>query len=243
MGRDEVSMLRLPLLALLSVLFLGQTAAAVTIWSFDLPATGVPSLNPPYPTVATLTLTQTADGVQFVLDPNEGSPGFADHSFIERIDYVYAGSALSDGDFRHDAGAPAEFSFLSNPNNVDAGYKADVFHIVVDFPSKNDPDRFNPGDTSTWTVLGTSLSDFDGTFASANNKATPIHGVLRARTAGAPHLGLIGGTTFDRHLDGKARAPAAGGRAPSGDDLQLAARRDIISRSRQAANDASGVGR
>jgi hypothetical protein len=187
MGRDEVSMLRLPLLALLSVLFLGQTAAAVTIWSFDLPATGVPSLNPPYPTVATLTLTQTADGVQFVLDPNEGSPGFADQSFIERIDYVYAGSALSDGDFRHDAGAPAEFSFLSNPNNVDAGYKAEVFHIVVDFPSKNDPDRFNPGDTSTWTVLGTSLWDFDGTFASANNKATPIHGVLSVTAYSLPH--------------------------------------------------------
>jgi hypothetical protein len=161
-------------------------ASAATIWTFDLPATGIPSQNPPYPVVATLTLTQTASGVQFVLDPNESSPGFAAQSFIERLDYVYAGPALTATDFTSDAGAPATFDFESNPNNMDAGYKADTFHIIVDFPSKNDPDRFNPGDTSTWTVLGTTLSDFTGSFATANNKPSPIYGVISVTAYSLP---------------------------------------------------------
>ena len=166
---------------------LGSRAAwSVAIWTFDLPATAIASQNPPYPTVATLTLTQTADGVQFVLDPNESSPGFADQSFVERLDYVYAGAALSASDFVHDAGAPASFEFESNPNNVDAGYQADVFHIIVDFPSKNDPDRFNPSDTSTWTVLGTTLADFTDTFATANAKPTPIYGVISVTAYSLP---------------------------------------------------------
>ena len=81
---------------------------------------------------------------------------------------------------------PASFEFESNPNNVDAGYKADVFHIIVDFPSKNDPDRFNPGDTSTWTVLGTTLSDFTDTFATANSKPSPIYGVISVTAYSLP---------------------------------------------------------
>ncbi len=178
-------MLRLRFVALALLLF-AQSASASTIWTFDLPATGIPSQGPPYPTVATLTLTQTAEGVQFVLDPNQASPGFSSSSFIERLDYVYSGPALSDGDLRYDGGAPAELSFVSSPNNVDGGYQADNFHIVVQFPSKNDPDRFAPGDTSTWTVLGAQLSDFTLTFATANNKPAPIHGVLSVTAYALP---------------------------------------------------------
>jgi len=163
-----------------------QAAYAATIWTFDLPATGIPSQNPPYPTVATLTLTQTPQGVQFVLDPNEGSPGFTDKSFVERLDYVYAGAPLTGADFTSDAGVPATFEFESNPNNVDAGYKAGVFHIIVDFPSKNDPDRFNPTDTSTWTVHGTTLSDFTDALATANNKPNPIYGVISVTAYSLP---------------------------------------------------------
>jgi hypothetical protein len=151
-------------------------AAAALSFAHDLPATGLPSLNPPYPNVATLTLTQTPDGVQFVLDPNEASPGFGASSFVERLDFVYAGSALDAADFRNDAGVPGDFTFESNPNNMDAGYKADDFHIVVDFPSKQS-DRFTPTDTSTWTVLGTTLADF-ATEATANNKPSPIFSVI-----------------------------------------------------------------
>ena len=163
---------------LVCALFVAPAAFASTIWGFDLPATAIASQNPPYPTVATLTLTQTIDGVQFVLDPNESSPGFAEASFIERLDYVYGGVELTASDFRYDAGAPAEFQFEDNPNSMDAGYKADAFHIIVDFPSKNDPDRFDPTDTSTWTVLGASLADFTDSFATSNSKPSPIYGVI-----------------------------------------------------------------
>jgi hypothetical protein len=158
-------------------LWLANPASAVTIWTFDLPATALPSQNPPYPVVATLTLTQTVDGVQFVLDPNEASPGFADQSFIERIDFVYNGPELDDADFRNDDGAIDDFEFEDNPNNMDAGYQADVFHIIVNFPSKNDPNRFNPDETRTWTILGATEAQF-ASFATANNKPSPITGVI-----------------------------------------------------------------
>jgi len=168
-------MLRLRLLPL-ALLFWGQAALASTIWTFDLPATGLPSLNPPYPTVATLTLTQTADGVQFVLDPNQGSPGFASQSFVERLDIAYAGPKLGSSDFRRDGGAPADFSF-DDKANLDAGYKADDSHITVDFSSKKSS-ALTPTGTSTWTVLGVDLSDFTDTFATANNKPSPIHAII-----------------------------------------------------------------
>jgi hypothetical protein len=157
-------------------LWLASPAGAVTIWTFDLPATALPSQNPPYPVVATLTLTQTVDGVQFVLDPNEASPGFADQSFIERVDFVYDGPELEAGDFRNDNGPIEGFEFEDNPNNMDAGYQADAFHIIVDFPSSGD-DRFSPGETRTWTILGATEAQF-ASFATANNKPSPITAVI-----------------------------------------------------------------
>lgn len=163
-------------LGLCSGLLLAQAAAAIS-YSFDLPGTALASQEPPYPSVATLTLTQTAEGVQFVLDVNEGSPGFGDDSFVERLDIVYGGDPLGADAFRNDAGVPGEFEFEDNPNNMDAGYAAADAHIVIDFPSRQD-DRFDPDETSTWTVLGASLSDFTGTSASANAKPSPIFGVI-----------------------------------------------------------------
>jgi hypothetical protein len=163
-----------------------RSAEAVSIvWTFDLPATAVASQNPPYPVVATLTLTETADGVQFLLDPDETSPGFGAGSFLERLDYVYSGAPLTDGDFRNDSGVPGTFAFVSNPNNVDAGYAAEVFHVTVDFPSRPG-DNFDPTETSTWTVLGATLADFTGTFATANAKPTPIHGVISVTAYSLP---------------------------------------------------------
>jgi hypothetical protein len=161
-----------------------STSALAVSFAHDLPATAIPSQNPPYPNVATLTLTQTVDGVQFTLDPNEASPGFSDPSFIERLDFVYAGAELDATDFRNDAGVPGDFEFEDNPNNMDAGYQADVFHIIVDFPS-NPGDRFDPDETSTWTVLGTSLADF-ATFATANNKPSPIFSVISVTAYSLP---------------------------------------------------------
>jgi len=149
---------------------------AVTI-SYELPATALPSQDPPYPVVATLTIVQTAAGVQFTLDPNEASPGYGGSSFVERVDIAYAGDPLTDADFLQVSGTVGDFEFEANPNNVDAGYAAELYHFTVDFPS-SPADRLLPGGSSTWTILGASLADFTGTFATANNKPSPIYSVI-----------------------------------------------------------------
>ncbi len=166
---------RLLVIAVVAWGSVSATAASALSFGHDLPATATASQAPPYPNVATLSLTQTADGVQFTLDANGASPGFSASSFIERLDFVYAGPALDATDFRNDAGVAGTFTFGSNPN-MDAGYKADASHIVVDFPSSA-AHRFHPADTSTWTVLGTTLADFS-TFATANAKPGPIFSVI-----------------------------------------------------------------
>ena len=131
--------------------------------------------------MATLTLTQTPDGVQFVLDPNESSPGFlanAADGFIESLDYVYSGPTLTSASFRNDDGDIDGFRFLSNQHNMDVEYVANSSHIRVDFPSRNDPGRFNPDQTRVWTVLGATLAQFTDTSATANSMPRPIAGVL-----------------------------------------------------------------
>ena len=155
--------------------------AGAVSFGHDLPGTALPSQDPPYPNVATITLTQTPDGVQFTLDPNEASPGYGANSFVERFDFVYAGAELDGTDFRNDAGVPGDFEFEDNPNNMDAGYKADVFHIIVDY----DSGAFDPTEVSTWTVLGTTLADFS-TFATANNKPSPIFSVVSVTAYSLP---------------------------------------------------------
>lgn len=166
-----------------ALLFWSGAAMAVS-FGHDLPGTAIPSQSPPYPNVATITLTQTADGVQFFLDPNDASPGWGANSFIERIDIVYAGPELDAADFRNDAGVVGDFEFEDNPNNMDAGYTAEVSHIIVDFPSRGS-DRFDPAETSTWTVLGASLTDF-ATFATANNKPSPIFSIISVTAYSLP---------------------------------------------------------
>lgn len=154
--------------------------AAAATWSFDLPATGLDSLNEPYPNIATLTLTDVAGGVQFVLDPNEANPGYSldPMSVVTRLDYVYAGPALTAASFQYDSGpAIQNFSYLTNPNNVDAGYLAADEHIVIDY-FNNPQDAFQVDEVSTWTVLGTTVDDYINTFATANNKPSPIYAVI-----------------------------------------------------------------
>lgn len=165
-------------------LAIGGAAQAISI-DFTLPATALPSQDPPYPVVATLMLVQTAEGVQFTLEPNEASPGFGTSSFVGRLDIAYAGDPLDAADFLHVSGTEGAFSFESNPNNMDAGYTAQTSHIVVDFPSVA-PDRLEPGGSSTWTVLGATLADFAGTFATANNKPSAIYSVISVTSYSLP---------------------------------------------------------
>jgi len=167
-----------PLAAALLAAFTMPAVAAT--WSFNLPATGLDSLNEPYPDIATLTLTDVAGGVQFVLDPNEANPGYSldPMSTVTRLDYVYAGPALTDASFVYNSGPSIQnFNYLTNPNNVDAGYLAADQHIVIDYYN-NPQDAFQINETSTWTVLGTTVDDYVNTFATANNKPSPIYAVI-----------------------------------------------------------------
>ncbi|MCD6679131.1 MAG: hypothetical protein LT102_00505 [Burkholderiaceae bacterium] len=141
-------------------------------------------------------LLETGDGVQFTLAPTWDEPPagrFGPAAWIERVDYVYGGSALTDftpsypamtsnTGFRWDAGAPVRSFDFASSSVMDSGYKSDAGRITIDFFGRNrDPaaDRFD--DTfgnSVWTVLGASLADFTGFSATTNSKPSPIHAIL-----------------------------------------------------------------
>lgn len=155
---------------------IGDTAS----FNFDLPSTAVASQNPPYPSVATITLTEVAGGVDFRLTPNwtGAGTGFAAQSFIERIDFVYKGAAAPT--FTQLAGADVKtFSYITNQNNLDSGYKAVDQHINLDFFTSNrdSSKRFIAPLTSSWELSGV-LTDFTGTQATSNPKPSPIFGVI-----------------------------------------------------------------
>lgn len=159
------------------------------VWSFNLPSTSISSQNPPYPLVATLSLEQVGSDVQFVLDPNEISPGVSDPmtSFVNRIDFVYSGRALTNSDYTNIINSSLISSpdarirtvkYETNPNNMDSGYKSNDEHIVIDFYPKNKPNRFGFNDTSSWTIAGVSLADFTGTYATHNSHPSPTFGII-----------------------------------------------------------------
>jgi hypothetical protein len=165
-----------PVAASLFLAFAAPSMAATATWTFDLPATAIPSQDPPYPSVTTLTLTDVSGGVQFVLDPAETNPGYTTDSTVNRLDYVYSGAALTDASFQYDSGAMIKtFSYETN-QAMDAGYAADDQHIIVNWFTG--PDSFMVSDTSTWTVLGTTLDDFTNTFGTSNSKPSPISAVV-----------------------------------------------------------------
>lgn len=177
-----------PIAAALFMAFAAPSMAET--WTFNLPATGLESLNAPYPDIATLTLTDVSGGVQFVLDPNEANPGYSldPESQVTRLDYVYSGPTLTAASFQYDSGAAIQsFSYVTNPNNVDAGFVANDEHIIVDF-FNNPQDSFGVTETSTWTVFGTTVDDFTNTFATAHNKPSPIFGVISVSPFSNPDL-------------------------------------------------------
>ena len=179
------------LVGLSGLLSLPRDANAVpTIasWSFNLPSTSTSSQNPPYPLVATLTLEQVGNDVWFVLDPNEISPGVSDPmtSFVNRIDFVYSGRALTTFDTNYTVSSSLSMSpdariktvkYETNPN-MDSGYKSNDEHIVIDFFPRNKPNRFGFNDTSSWIIAGVALADFTGTFATHNSHPSPTFGII-----------------------------------------------------------------
>lgn len=171
------------LAAVAALVVAGGAHAASATFSFNLPAVGNNAVRPPYPTVATLTLVDVAGGVQFTLDPNEASSGFAGDAsseFVERLTLAYGGvEPLS---FSNVAGAALrDFSFGSK-GHLDAGYASNGNVLSFDwFSSRRDgANRFDITESSAWNLFGDGLdvSDFTSAFGTANNKPGPIHGVI-----------------------------------------------------------------
>ena len=160
---------------------------SLAVFDFNTPATGS---GTPTTSVATLTLTDTANGVQFVLDPNENNPGYHSHPtpLSSNCSTYDAGSPALTGRQIDESSAPQTIgSFTGIPAaridqfvvtgvKTEAGYSP--LKIRVDFPTSNSGDlRFRKEEISAWTVAGTTIADFtDG--ATANNKPTPMLGVM-----------------------------------------------------------------
>ena len=181
------------LFGMLTVLASMSASAIPTIsWSFNLPSTSTSSQNPPYPLVATFTLTEVGSNVLFVLDPNELSPGVQpdpENSFVNRINFVYSGRALDATDYTNIIASSLAMSpdshigvkgvsYKTNPNNMDSSYVSNDQHIVIDFVPRNRPNRFGFNDTSSWTIAGVSLADFTGTYATSNSHPSPTFGII-----------------------------------------------------------------
>jgi hypothetical protein len=161
----------------------GGAHAASATFSFNLPAVGNNAVRPPYPTVATLSLVDVTGGVQFTLDPNEASSGFAGDAsseFVERLTLAYGGAEPVS--FSNVAGASLRgFSFDGN-GHLDAGYASSASVLSFDWFSgrRDGANRFDVTETSTWSLFGDGLdvSDFTTASGAANNKPGPIHGVI-----------------------------------------------------------------
>jgi len=169
--------------------FTSSLQAATVIWDFNLPATGNPSLDPAYPSVATLMLVDTPDGVQFTLDPNEFNPGYEANSTVDALNIVFTGPAdLPSAKYQWDSGPVANTATFGNSHNplvavvqgpasagnMDTGYKSADGQLKLTW---DNPD-FNVTDISMWTILGTTIADNFSILATQNNKPSPVFGIF-----------------------------------------------------------------
>jgi hypothetical protein len=166
--------------------------AATVIWDFNLPATAVASQSPPYPSVATLTLVDTVNGVQFTLDPNEANPGYAMNSTVDALNIAYKGSELSSSAYQWISGPVANANTFGNTGNplvaivapptnalkLDSSYSSPSGNGNGQLKlTWNNPD-FNVSNTSVWTIAGTTIAENFSILASSNSNPSPAFGIF-----------------------------------------------------------------
>lgn len=104
-------------------------------------------------TVATLTLTQNGNSVDFRFDNSVGNLGsIGDDAFISKLLFSYDGTpTLTSSSFTTFGGTQivSAGDFGVNPPGGDAGYD---FFLDLDYPTSNVADRFFNGEFSTWRV-------------------------------------------------------------------------------------------
>ncbi|GAB1720521.1 MAG: Protein of unknown function DUF1555 [Nitrosospira sp.] len=112
-------------------------------------------------TVATLTLTQNGNNVDFRFDNsvNNLAGGIGDDAFISQLLFSYDGTPLlTSASFSNFGGTQLVNSaaFDINPPGKDAGYD---FYLDLDYPTKSS-DRFTNGEYTTWTISNVVINDF-----------------------------------------------------------------------------------
>lgn len=190
MRRTRVNALNLAALAISGLaMSLSSAHAATVIWDFNLPATAVASQTPPYPSVATLTLVDTVDGVRFTLDPNEANPGYASNSTVDALNIVFTGIGdLPSSAYQSVSGPVANaesFGNASNPlvavvqgnasdANMDSSYTSADGQLLLTWAN---PD-FPVNQTSVWTIAGTTTADNFSILATSNSNPSPAFGIF-----------------------------------------------------------------
>lgn len=172
-----------------AALFASSAMAATVIWDFNLPATAIESQTPPYPSVATLTLVDTVNGVQFTLDPNEANPGYEANSTVDALNIAFtAADDLSSSAYQSNSGPVANADTFGNTNNplvavvvppasamnMDSSYTSANGQLLLTW---NNPD-FNVTDISVWTIAGTTIADNFSIMATSNSNPTPSFGIF-----------------------------------------------------------------
>ncbi|HSV70332.1 MAG TPA: PEP-CTERM sorting domain-containing protein [Methylibium sp.] len=191
--------------------FLGLSAlvpvaaiAATATWEFNLPADS--AFDPPYPSVASLTMTDIAGGVRVTLDPNEASPGYPDdllQSFIERLTIIYNPGATDPVPitFSNAAGSTAPLQDLeyvpppAGPSALDSSYFAAPYGVLAfDWCSGNGNNKvctLSAAESSTFDLFGTGLdvADFLAPAEGITNSNMPnnIFGVISVTAYSLPN--------------------------------------------------------
>jgi hypothetical protein len=171
---------------------LSSAQAATVVWDFNLPATATSSQSPPYPSVATLTLVDTADGVQFTLDPNEDNPGYEANSTVDALNIAFKGSDLPSSTYQAISGPVANADTFGNANspfvaivappsnalNLDSSYKSPDATGNGQLLLTWDNPGFNVTDISVWTIEGTTIADNFSLLAESNSNPSPTFGIF-----------------------------------------------------------------
>jgi hypothetical protein len=203
-----------------AVLMTAPLAASALVIDINTYLTGNPAGS--NVTVATLTLTQNGNSVDFKFEnfvSNLGTIG--DDAFISGLLFSYDGSPqLTGSSFGNFGGTQlvAAADFGINPPGKDAGYD---FYLDLDYPtSNNNPAlRFTNGEYSTWTVSAADgisavlVSDFT-TLVTANGKPASLAMVhiqqVGAGSGGSGSLKYVGSeaNTPPQEIPGTVPEPA-----------------------------------
>ena len=194
------------LFAALSMMFvMGVTQAATVTWDFNLPSTAVSSQNPPYQSVATLTLEDFGGYVLFTLDPNQLNSGFTSNSGVEsifKLNIAYQGADLFSSNYEAEMGSTVAnvgtsgifqnqsdtldtvgdgFVAVSEPPNsaliLDTGYKVTGDNAGQLLLDWGN-DGFSVETINQWRIYNTTIADNFSLLATHNSHPSPTFGIL-----------------------------------------------------------------